>query len=238
MRGCEGTASHTCTHAHGYMCMRARIHTHTYQESCPGHKIGRPHLEKRHFASFHRTDYRQHSRKGTGRMVPSQGLPEYSTGKSGAAPTQLQVKDPRVLRQAVPGSQSSSLLSHSSKSVRHFGNKTDLLSGLRAAERGTLPAVYRQLRGKRISEKVKNYPTYPFWRQGWGGGRCQRAAGAVLEEFLVPGWGWGRRGDIGQSSVRSEQPGGEHAPPNPWSQAGGPTNCAQLLYVLTVVQVC
>lgn len=69
-------------------------------------------------------------------MLPSQGLPEYSTGKSGAAPTQLQVKDPRVLRQAVPGSQSSSLLSHSSKSVRHFGNKTDLLSGLEGCGEG------------------------------------------------------------------------------------------------------
>lgn len=93
-----------------------------------------------------------------------------------------------------------------------------------------------------------------FCGQGWGGGGCQRAAGAVLDEFLVPGlWGGGRaERDTGQSSVTSEQPGGEQAPPTPWSQAEGPRKqdspgpqalsppalgfYAQLLYLLTAMQ--
>lgn len=173
-----------------YTCTLTRVHVRAHtrvpRETCPGHKIGRPRSEKRHFTSFHRTDYRQHSRKGTGRMLPSQGLPEYSTGKSGPAPPQLQAKDPRVLRQAVPGSQSSSLLSHSSKSVRHLGDKTDILSGLEGCGEGTPPAVHRQPRGERISEKVKNYPSYPFWAvletgMGWKqvSAGCRGCAGRI-----------------------------------------------------------
>lgn len=240
------------------MCIHT--HTHTKQETCPGHKIGRPHLEKRHFASFNRTDHRQYSRKGTGRTLPSQGLPEYSTGKSGAAPPQLQVKDPSVLRQAVPGSQSSSLLSHSSKSVRHVENKTELLRGLEGCGGGTLPAVYRQPRGKRIAGKVKNYQSDQFWavlRTGMGWGRvsagCRGCSGRIPGPGAEGCGGGGRaERDTGQSSVTSEQPGGEQAPPTPWSQAEGPRKqdspgpqalsppalgfYAQLLYLLTAMQ--
>lgn len=95
------------------------------------------------------------------------------------------MKDPSVLRQAVPGSQSSSLLSHSSKSGRHSGNKQNS-QGLT----GTLLAVYRQPRGKHTPENVKNHQSDQFWavlQTGVGWGQCQQAAGAVLEESLVPG---------------------------------------------------
>lgn len=57
---------------------------------------------------------RQYLGKGIMGLSPSQGLPEYSTGKRGASPTQMQVKEPRVLRQDAPGSQSCSWFSHSS----------------------------------------------------------------------------------------------------------------------------
>lgn len=47
-------------------------------------------------------------------ISPTQGLPKYSGGERGAPPMQLQMKEPRVLRQEAPGSQSCSWFSHSS----------------------------------------------------------------------------------------------------------------------------
>lgn len=104
----EGTHTWACTHIH------AQAHT---LENESGHRnmlasLGKEALCKR--TSLREQITRQYLGKGIMGVSLSQGLPEYSTGKRGAPPAQLQVKEPRVLRQDAPGSQSCSWFSHSS----------------------------------------------------------------------------------------------------------------------------